>query len=332
MAITLLAALRIARVSPSTLAGRVAFTAVILGLAAQQTLGNLIAGMVLLSARPFRVGERVRLQAGGVGGSVEGIVSSLGLLYTTLARGEDRDHGSQQRRARRGRRPAPRARRRSTSGSACARRQPEPGPGDARRPGRRRRRDAGRPCCSRRSTATRSSCASRRRRSAPPRAPDWPTRSSPRWRPSPVSTPPLAATRSTTADADSPATGDGPSSARAALGVGHVDTRPSCSPRRRAAAAASSGADARERRAEAQAERRDVDLGAVVLDRLDDRARRRPRACGCRRPRGSSTSASANMPASRMKPGRTTETPTPCGRRSSRSASANPRRPNLVAE
>ena len=53
-------------------------------------LGNLFAGMVLLSARPFRVGERVRLQAGNVGGSVEGIVSSLGLLYTTLARGEDR--------------------------------------------------------------------------------------------------------------------------------------------------------------------------------------------------------------------------------------------------
>src|SRR5436305_2024323 len=57
---------------------------------AQQTLGNLIAGMVLLSARPFRVGERVRLQTGAVGGVVEGVVSSLGLLYTTLARGEDR--------------------------------------------------------------------------------------------------------------------------------------------------------------------------------------------------------------------------------------------------
>jgi small conductance mechanosensitive channel len=90
MAITLLVALRIAQVSPSTLLAGSAFTAVVLGLAAQQTLGNLFAGMVLLSARPFRVGERVRLQAGGVGGSVEGIVSSLGLLYTTLARGEDR--------------------------------------------------------------------------------------------------------------------------------------------------------------------------------------------------------------------------------------------------
>jgi small-conductance mechanosensitive channel len=88
--ITLLVSLRIAGFRPQTLAVGGAFTAVVFGLAAQQTLGNLIAGMVLLSARPFRVGERVRLQAGAVGGSVEGVVSSLGLLYTTLARGEDR--------------------------------------------------------------------------------------------------------------------------------------------------------------------------------------------------------------------------------------------------
>ena len=57
-----------------------AFTAVIVGLAAQQTLGNLFAGIVLLSARPFRVGDRVRLQGGGLAGEIEGIVSSLGLL------------------------------------------------------------------------------------------------------------------------------------------------------------------------------------------------------------------------------------------------------------
>ncbi len=90
MAVTLLIALRIAGLRPQELAVGGAFTAVVLGLAAQQTLGNLIAGMVLLSARPFRVGERVRLQAGPLGGQVEGVVSSLGLMYTTLARGEDR--------------------------------------------------------------------------------------------------------------------------------------------------------------------------------------------------------------------------------------------------
>ena len=44
-----------------------------------------MAGTVLLSARPFRVGERVRLQGGGLAGSIEGVVSALGLLYTTFA-------------------------------------------------------------------------------------------------------------------------------------------------------------------------------------------------------------------------------------------------------
>jgi small-conductance mechanosensitive channel len=82
-------ALRVAGLSPRTLALGGAATAVVLGLAAQQTLGNVIAGTVLLNARTFRVGERVRLQGGGLAGSVEGVVSSLGLLYTTLARGAD---------------------------------------------------------------------------------------------------------------------------------------------------------------------------------------------------------------------------------------------------
>lgn len=87
--IALLVALNIAGLPPRTLFLGGAFTAVIFGLAAQQTLGNLIAGTVLLSARPFRVGDRVRLQGGPVGGRVEGVVSSLGLLYLTLAHGED---------------------------------------------------------------------------------------------------------------------------------------------------------------------------------------------------------------------------------------------------
>jgi small conductance mechanosensitive channel len=87
--LALIVALRIAGLDPRTLAVGGAFTAVIVGLAAQQTLGNLIAGTVLLSARPFRVGERVRLQGGGIAGQIEGVVSSLGLLYTTFAQGAD---------------------------------------------------------------------------------------------------------------------------------------------------------------------------------------------------------------------------------------------------
>jgi small conductance mechanosensitive channel len=87
--LALLVALRVAGIEARTLALGGAFTAVVLGLAAQQTLGNVIAGAVLLSARPFRVGDHVRLQGGPLGGQLEGTVSSLGLLYTTLAKGED---------------------------------------------------------------------------------------------------------------------------------------------------------------------------------------------------------------------------------------------------
>ncbi|MGH2947454.1 MAG: mechanosensitive ion channel domain-containing protein [Solirubrobacteraceae bacterium] len=81
--------LRVAGLQPETLAVGGAITAVVFGLAAQQTLGNLIAGLVLISARPFKVGDRVRLQAGGLAGQIEGVVGSLGLLYTTFARGRD---------------------------------------------------------------------------------------------------------------------------------------------------------------------------------------------------------------------------------------------------
>jgi small conductance mechanosensitive channel len=89
LAIAALSALRIAGFEPRTLAVGGAITAVVFGLAAQQTLGNLIAGMVLISARPFRIGDRVRLQGGGLAGQIEGTVASLGLLYVTFAQGED---------------------------------------------------------------------------------------------------------------------------------------------------------------------------------------------------------------------------------------------------
>jgi small-conductance mechanosensitive channel len=83
-------ALAIAGVKPQTLLLGGAFTAVIFGLAAQQTLGNIFAGVVIQGARPFRVGERVRLAGGQLSGPVEGTVSSLGLFYTWFASGNER--------------------------------------------------------------------------------------------------------------------------------------------------------------------------------------------------------------------------------------------------
>jgi small conductance mechanosensitive channel len=87
--LAMLVALNVAGLEPRTIAVSGAIVAVVFGLAAQQTLGNLIAGVVLISARPFKVGDRVRLQSGSLAGELEGVVSSLGLLYTTFARGED---------------------------------------------------------------------------------------------------------------------------------------------------------------------------------------------------------------------------------------------------
>jgi small-conductance mechanosensitive channel len=90
MATVVILALRIAGVTASTLAVGGAFTAVLLGLAAQQAMSGIFAGIVLQSTRPFRVGERVRLVGGALAGSLEGTVTALGLFYTTLSQGADR--------------------------------------------------------------------------------------------------------------------------------------------------------------------------------------------------------------------------------------------------
>lgn len=90
IAIVVIVALRLVGLSANSLAVGGAFTAVVLGLAAQQTIGNVFAGIVLQSARPFRVGERVRLRGGPMAGEAEGIVGSLGLFYITLVDGANR--------------------------------------------------------------------------------------------------------------------------------------------------------------------------------------------------------------------------------------------------
>jgi small-conductance mechanosensitive channel len=89
LVIIVIAVAKTAGLNSGTLAVGGAVFAVVFGLAAQQTLGNVIAGLVLISAQPFRVGDRVRLQAGGLAGVMEGVVASHGLLYTTFAQGED---------------------------------------------------------------------------------------------------------------------------------------------------------------------------------------------------------------------------------------------------
>lgn len=90
IAVITIVALRLAGLPPETLAFGGAAVGVIVGLAAQQTLGNLFAGMVLVTSRPFRVGERVRFQVGALAGQLEGTVVSLGLMYIELSDGPNR--------------------------------------------------------------------------------------------------------------------------------------------------------------------------------------------------------------------------------------------------
>ena len=61
-----------------------AITTVFLSIAAQQALGNVFAGLVLVFARPFKVGDEVRLRAGALGGTLDGIVTDIGITYVRL--------------------------------------------------------------------------------------------------------------------------------------------------------------------------------------------------------------------------------------------------------
>jgi small-conductance mechanosensitive channel len=60
----------------------VSVASVVIGLAAQNTLGNVIAGFALLLYRPFRIGDRVQLA--GPLGVATGTVESLSLGYTMI--------------------------------------------------------------------------------------------------------------------------------------------------------------------------------------------------------------------------------------------------------
>lgn len=66
----------------------VGVVSVVVGLAAQNTLGNLIAGVSLLLYRPFQLGDRLQVTAPT--GLESGIVESLSLGYTTVRTDDNR--------------------------------------------------------------------------------------------------------------------------------------------------------------------------------------------------------------------------------------------------
>jgi small-conductance mechanosensitive channel len=57
---------------------------VVLGIAAQQSLGNVFAGIVLVTARPFSIGDHIRIRSGALGGLFDAWVEDISLTYVTL--------------------------------------------------------------------------------------------------------------------------------------------------------------------------------------------------------------------------------------------------------
>jgi hypothetical protein len=69
-----------------------ALTGVLVGIAAQQSLANVFAGIVLLAARPFQVGDQVGIRSGALAGLIEGTVSEVSITYVRLETGNGPVH------------------------------------------------------------------------------------------------------------------------------------------------------------------------------------------------------------------------------------------------
>ncbi len=61
-----------------------AFAGVLLGIAAQQSLANFFAGIILLAVRPFSIGDEVVIRSGALGGEYSGIVTGMSIFYVTM--------------------------------------------------------------------------------------------------------------------------------------------------------------------------------------------------------------------------------------------------------
>lgn len=82
--ITIVITLQLFNVAVTQLIVGGALTGVLVGIAAQQSLANIFAGIVLLMARPFRIGDPVGIRSGALSGLLEGTVSEISITYVTL--------------------------------------------------------------------------------------------------------------------------------------------------------------------------------------------------------------------------------------------------------
>ncbi len=81
---TILIALQLFGIAVTQLLVGGAFATVLVGIAAQQSLSNVFAGLVLLLARPVDLGDRVWIKSGPLGGELRGTVTEIGITYVRL--------------------------------------------------------------------------------------------------------------------------------------------------------------------------------------------------------------------------------------------------------
>jgi small-conductance mechanosensitive channel len=81
---TLVIALALFKVPVGQLVLGGALTTILIGIAAQQSLSNVFAGLVLLLSRPFKVGDTIQLRSGAMGGLLDGTVTEIGISYLRL--------------------------------------------------------------------------------------------------------------------------------------------------------------------------------------------------------------------------------------------------------
>jgi Mechanosensitive ion channel len=77
-------ALAVLNVSVERLIVGAGLAGVVLGIAAQQSLGNIFAGLVLILAQPFVVGDHIRIRSGALGGIFDAWVLEMSLTYVTV--------------------------------------------------------------------------------------------------------------------------------------------------------------------------------------------------------------------------------------------------------
>ena len=82
--IVVFAVLAVLKVSIERLLFGVGLAGIVLGIAAQPSLGNLFAGLVLLFTKPFGVGDHIRIRSGALGGIFDAWVRDISLTYVTL--------------------------------------------------------------------------------------------------------------------------------------------------------------------------------------------------------------------------------------------------------